>query len=238
MLAPVLALALAWENLALGVAAVTAAGGAGAAAPQQLQGVLALRGAVQAFVIPLFLVTQFELNYAVHKRRSSNFFGCLFFDQGRRRAAGLLSLLVRHSIWLVALALLLVQVVLNAPYMADPAHAPSTKRFTFKGVGDFVGTVRSSSSSSSSSGGGGGGGGGGSSSSVSGGGADGDGAYAGYGFGPSYAGWQNAVDVVPWLALLGFSLYSGTSLWRYGTTISTDVRATAVNPWAAVLGFM
>ena len=48
-------------------------------------------------------------------------------------------------------------------------------------------------------------------------------------------GWGDAVDFAPMLALLCFSGYTGASLWRYGTTISTDVRATSVNPWGALL---
>jgi hypothetical protein len=64
----VLCLALFYENLALAVWAVAP----GFVVPL---GMLKLRCATQSFVIPLFLVTQFELNYEVHKRRSANFFG-------------------------------------------------------------------------------------------------------------------------------------------------------------------
>ena len=32
-----------------------------------------------------------------------------------------------------------------------------------------------------------------------------------------------------------FSFYTGVSLWRYGTTISVDVRATIANPWMAIV---
>ena len=64
----VLCLTLFYENLALAIWAVAP----GATVPL---GMLKLRCATQSFVIPLFLVTQFELNYEVHKRRSANFFG-------------------------------------------------------------------------------------------------------------------------------------------------------------------
>jgi hypothetical protein len=63
----VLCLALFYENLALAVHTVTRG--------EFAVGMLRLRGATQSFIIPLFLVTEFELNYEVHKRRSANFFG-------------------------------------------------------------------------------------------------------------------------------------------------------------------
>ena len=42
-----------------------------------------LRGwvSVAAFIVPLYLMCQFELNYMVHKRRSANFM-CFTFDVG------------------------------------------------------------------------------------------------------------------------------------------------------------
>jgi hypothetical protein len=46
--------------------------------------------------------------------------------------------------------------------------------------------------------------------------------------------WSDALDFVSWALLVSFSLYTGLSLWRYGTSISTDVRATSINPWASV----
>jgi hypothetical protein len=46
--------------------------------------------------------------------------------------------------------------------------------------------------------------------------------------------WTDAMDFFPYVLFLTFSIYSGLSLWRYGTTISTDVRATMVNPWASI----
>ncbi len=36
---------------------------------------------VAAFIVPLYLMCQFELNYMVHKRRSANFM-CFTFDVG------------------------------------------------------------------------------------------------------------------------------------------------------------
>jgi hypothetical protein len=194
VLAPTLILALVWENLALAIAA-------SAGPTTAVGGVLALRGAVHSFIIPLFLVTLFELNYTVHKRRSSNFF-CIVFDQGHRAAASALSHLLRYSMWLVALAVLLLQVVCNSTYTSDPLRAPHTARFTFKGLGLGPGV-------------------------------DGGGTGSG-GSGGAALGWQEVTDFFPWLILFVFSFYTGLSLWRYGTTMSTDVRASAVNPWGAV----
>jgi hypothetical protein len=232
VLAPLLSLALVWENLSLAVAATTDA--------PRAAGVLALRGSVASFIIPLFLVTLFELNYTVHKRRSANFF-CITFDQGHRRGGGgggaaaassssssgassasasapasssssssssggglsvLSSSLLRYSMWFLGVATLLVQVTLNAPFTADPLAAPRTARFTFKGLS--LGNAAGTGQ-------------------------------GGVVVGPdSSFAWQEAVDFFPWLLLLSFALYSGLSLWRYGTTMSTDVRASALNPWGAV----
>ena len=46
--------------------------------------------------------------------------------------------------------------------------------------------------------------------------------------------WSDSIDFVSWGLLILFSTYTGFSLWRYGTSISTDVRATSVNPWASI----
>ena len=45
--------------------------------------------------------------------------------------------------------------------------------------------------------------------------------------------WSDCLDFVSWGLLVLFSTYTGFSLWRYGTSISTDVRATSINPWAS-----
>jgi hypothetical protein len=233
VLAPLLSLALVWENLSLAVAATTDA--------PLAAGVLALRGSVASFIIPLFLVTLFELNYTVHKRRSANFF-CITFDQGHRRGGG-----------------------------GGGAAAASSSSSSGASSATASAPASSSSSSSSSSGGGlsvlsssllrysmwflgvatllvqvtlnapftadplaaprtarftfkG----------LSLGNAAGTG-QGGVVVGPdSSFAWQEAVDFFPWLLLLSFALYSGLSLWRYGTTMSTDVRASALNPWGAV----
>jgi hypothetical protein len=186
VLTPLLTLALTWENLSIAVSLGLEGG-------RSREGILSVRGAVSSFVIPIFLVTLFELNYTVHKKRSSNFCcNLLRFDQGHRRSSSFLSHLVRHSMWLVGLAVLLLQIVTNSTYTAAPALAPRTARFGYKGV-----AVREES-----------------------GGGDFD--------------WQDVTDFVPWVLLLTSSAQTGLSLWRYGTTTSTDVRASAVNPWGSV----
>ena len=81
LLVPILSVALFYENLTIAVNALTDGG----LVPTGME---RLRGAVQSFVIPLFLVAEFELNYEVHKRRSANFFGCIKFDQGHRTSTG------------------------------------------------------------------------------------------------------------------------------------------------------
>jgi len=47
--------------------------------------------------------------------------------------------------------------------------------------------------------------------------------------------WHDGLDFVAMALLLALSAANGASLWLYGTTISTDVRATSVNPWASIL---
>lgn len=42
------------------------------------------------------------------------------------------------------------------------------------------------------------------------------------------------IDFIVPLALFATSFLTGISFWRYGTTISTDVRATICNPWASL----
>ena len=90
VLAPVLCLALLYENLALGVSALAQRDLDGAPEPSMVAAaaqMLQLRGAVQAFIVPLWLVALFEITYTVHKRRSANFLlGIFTFDQGHRRS--------------------------------------------------------------------------------------------------------------------------------------------------------
>ena len=184
LLVPFLCVALFYENLTIAVNAL-----AGGTVPEGMQ---RLRGAEMSFVIPLFLVTEFELNYEVHKRRSANFFGCITFDQGHRTSTGFFGKLVRYSVWVLALVVLLVQIVVNAPDMTNPSTTmPLTTRFSSKdlGIGRTAGGV---------------------------------------------IDWSDAIDFFPTAILIAFSAYSGISLWRYGTTISTDVRTTAINPWMSL----
>ena len=211
IMVPIIAAFLAYDNVTLAIDALNGRlvsayppdlllAGGGSAAADDSEGVVVvglqrLRGAVQAFIIPLLLVCEFELNYEVHKRRSANFlFGLIAFDQGHRTTTGLLGALVRYSVWLIALAVLLIQIVVNAPSMSDPAgHMAGYTRFTAYGARAIVNTEGGA------------------------------------------IGWGDAVDFFPMAVLLVFSSYTGASLWRYGTTISTDVRATAINPWASLL---
>lgn len=206
ILIPFIGLALAYDNITLAVdslngSLVSAFTGMVPADADAVDGTVVVglqrvRAAVTSFVIPMLLVAMFELNYEVHKRRSANFFfGCIAFDQGHRTSTGLCGALVRYSLWLVALGVLLIQLVVNAGAMAEPAAAmPRYARWTYLGG-------RSITSLDSGVG----------------------------------VGWGDAVDFFPMCLLLVFGGYTGASLWRYGTTISTDVRATAVNPWGSML---
>jgi len=143
VLAPLLSLALTFENVALGADALAGGGGGGgvgggAGAPgvsrAVADGALKLRGAVQAFVVPLWLTALFEITYTVHKRRSANFLLGLFtFDQGHRASHSLLSQGLRWSLWVLGASLLLLCATLNAPYVADPRGAPRAARFSYKG---------------------------------------------------------------------------------------------------------
>ena len=132
VLAPLLCLTLTYENLALASDALATDG---LVSRETADGALKLRGAVQAFVIPLWLTALFEITYTVHKRRSANFLLGLFtFDQGHRRRTSALSNGLRYSLWVLGCALLLIQITLNGPYMAAPRDAPRVSRFSFKGV--------------------------------------------------------------------------------------------------------
>ena len=191
VLAPMLCLALMYENLALGTEALSV-GGASGVSRDMAEGALKLRGAVQAFVIPLWLTALFEITYTVHKRRSANFLLGLFtFDQGHRASHSFISQGLRYSLWVIGIAVLLVQVTVNAPYMAAPREAARVARFTFKGLP--FGTLAS-----------------------------------------PYIDWQDATDLIPWVIFLAWALIAGASLWRYGTSISTDINATCINPWATL----
>ena len=82
---PFLSALLVYDNVACAVGALAPAsavlGDATAATNVQRA-----RAGLYAFIVPLFLVAEFELNYEVHKRRSANFLLGLFtFDQGHRR---------------------------------------------------------------------------------------------------------------------------------------------------------
>lgn len=121
-LLPLVALAMLYENLAILVSAVASDG---------TNDWLRLRGSVQSFIIPGFIVSLYELTYQVHKRRSVGFCG-ITFDQGHRRSR--LSGIARFSMWIVAAGILLLQITVNAPYISDPAHAPLTARHTHKGL--------------------------------------------------------------------------------------------------------
>jgi hypothetical protein len=139
VLAPLLCLALMYENLALGVYALSLSDdGSGDILPSALSVVsamLPLRGSVQAFIIPLWLISLFEITYTVHKRRSANFLLGLFtFDQGHRTTHTLLSHASRYSLWVVGVVLLLLQLTVNSSYTASPLSSPRTARFTYKGL--------------------------------------------------------------------------------------------------------
>jgi len=184
-----------YENLALGVYALSIPdGGLGAeltgTTASVVSAMLPLRGTVQAFIIPLWLVTLFEITYTVHKRRSANFLLGLFtFDQGHRRTHTLLSQFLRYSLWVVGVFLLLLQLTVNSSYTAQPLAVPRTARFSYKGLA--INNLDPSQPFS----------------------------------------WQDAVDFIPWVTFLVWSLICGASLWRYGSLVSTDINATMANPW-------
>jgi len=133
-------MALMYENLSLGVFSLSQTeieGGAVSSATISVAAaMLSLRGTVQAFIIPLWLVSLFEITYTVHKRRSANFlFGLFTFDQGHRRTQSLLSNGLRYSLWVMGVVLLLMQLTVNSEYTAAPLQ-PSyrTSRFSYKGI--------------------------------------------------------------------------------------------------------
>jgi hypothetical protein len=138
VLAPGLCLALLYENVALGAAALAQVdldGAPDSSTVTVAASMLQLRGAVQAFVIPLWLAALFEITYTVHKRRSANFLLGLFtFDQGHRRSHSLLANAVRYAMWVAGVATLLMQITVNAPYTAAPLTAPRAARFSYKGM--------------------------------------------------------------------------------------------------------
>lgn len=71
---------------------------------------------LQSFLVPILLVTIFELTYIVHKRRSVNFCG-LYFDEGRRVQNIITtrwkSFLARNALRILALILLAIGVFVN-----------------------------------------------------------------------------------------------------------------------------
>ena len=144
----------------------------------------------------MFLLAQFELNYEVHKKRSANFFGCITFDEGhRKKHSGCCSTFVRYSIWVLCFFLIMLSIVVNAKYIAEPSEVKRARtdpdleprrRFESKGADFHSGNL------------------------------------------------DDFIDYFPFLVLLVFTAYTGLSLWRYGSSISTDVRATLCNPWMAV----
>ena len=129
--------------------------------------------------------------------------GCIRFDEGHRTSKGYFGNLVRNSVWLVAVVLLLILLVVNARYMTDPTLDWETLRFSNKRLGIYSLSLA--------------------------GGANGVHALQVSAKSrpplPSTAiEWSDSLDFVSWALLVLFSMYTGLSLWRYGTSISTDVR--------------
>ncbi len=108
------------------------------------------RRAFAGFLIPLFLVTMFELNYEVHKvcfgsrhgfggcfqlphppqERSANFFGCITFDDGKRAKNTFTSQFIRYSIWLLSFALVILGIIGAAKFIVTPADYVETSRYS------------------------------------------------------------------------------------------------------------
>lgn len=189
---PFLALAISYENLAIALSVLLDY--------SKIRGVLAVRGMVQAFEVPLAILALWELNYGVRKRRSANFC-CLRFDLGHRSRSSFLSHVMRYSMWLMALAILIFELVLNANYSASPAEAPISSRFTFKGIPFDIYQKPDTFSKN----------------------------------GARPFDWQDAADFFPPCILVVVALYTGLSLWRFGTFISTDIWTTSLNPWISVV---
>jgi len=194
VLAPLLCLALMYENVSLGVLSLYLSGDSVTPTTfNAANAILSLRGTVQAFIIPLWLTSLFEITYTVHKRRSANFLLGLFtFDQGHRRTHSLLSNGLRYSLWVLGVAILLLQLTVNAPYTSAPLSTPRSARFTYKGIAlNHLDPAQQWN-------------------------------------------WQDAVDFIPWVVFLTWTLVAGASLWRYGSLISTDINATPGNAWCSI----
>jgi len=81
---------------------------------------------LQAFQVPILLVTIFELTYIVHKRRSLNFCG-LKFDEGRRVTSIITtrwrSFLARHALRISALIMLGIGIFVNLDLLSFVTNA-------------------------------------------------------------------------------------------------------------------
>ena len=107
-LIPLLGLLMAFEDVSLAVGF--------ASAPRGLEIVIVT---VHACVAPVATLIIFEAGYLVHKRRSVNFC-CIAFDEGRRvRQSGILAIVLRFWIRLLAVALLILGIVVNCARARD-----------------------------------------------------------------------------------------------------------------------
>jgi len=81
---------------------------------------------LQAFQVPILLVTIFELTYIVHKRRSVNFCG-LYFDEGRRVQSIITtrwkSFLARNALRIIALLMLAIGIFVNLDLLGFVSQA-------------------------------------------------------------------------------------------------------------------
>lgn len=68
---------------------------------------------LQTFIVPILLITMFEITYLVHKRRSVNFCG-MYFDEGvRLNNTAFMSFMLRNSIRTLAVVLLIMGLIVN-----------------------------------------------------------------------------------------------------------------------------
>ena len=81
---------------------------------------------LQAFQVPILLVTIFELTYIIHKRRSVNFCG-MYFDEGRRVhstiTTGWKAFLARNGLRILGLVMLTTGIFINLDLLSFVSEA-------------------------------------------------------------------------------------------------------------------
>ena len=95
---------------------------------------------MHSLVVPLILIVAFEQSYVIHKRKTAKFC-CIGFDRGHRLKAknfqvGVLSCVLRLSMWFVAGGLAVFNIVMNYNVMQslDINDIRKQQRFTYKSL--------------------------------------------------------------------------------------------------------